>query len=110
MTKQKQTKPRTHEQRKTAASEAVTDSRKNYRGFKLVLLTLNHGLNSAKDPIYKPTFRTRKHHNETHIITNTMMKQSKGLNGDLKAEHKKTTNRTTIGMIIDIDSQASLTD
>ena len=35
------------------------------------------------------------------------MKQSKGMNGDLKPEYKKTTNRTTITPTTDIDSQAS---
>ena len=36
------------------------------------------------------------HHSETHIIKNTVTKQSKGLNCDLKPEHKKTTNRATM--------------
>ena len=35
-----------------------------------------------------------KHHNETNIIKNTVIKQSKWLNGDLKPEHKKTINMT----------------
>ena len=34
------------------------------------------------------------------------MKQGKGLNSDLKQEHKKTTNRTTISPTTDIASQA----
>ena len=38
-----------------------------------------------------------KHHSKTHVIINTVMKQSKGRSGDLKPEHKKTTNRTTMG-------------
>ena len=33
------------------------------------------------------------------------MKQTKRSNGDLKPEHKKTTNRTTMGLTIDIDSR-----
>ena len=37
-----------------------------------------------------------KHHSETHIFKNTGMKQSKGLNGDLKPEHKITTLKTTV--------------
>ena len=32
-----------------------------------------------------------KHHNETYLITNTMMKQSKWLHGKKKTEHKNTT-------------------
>ena len=49
-----------------------------------------------------------KYHNETHKIKNSVMKQnlvmeqSKGPNGDLKPEHKK----TTMSPIADIDSQA----
>ena len=35
-----------------------------------------------------------------------MMKQSKGLNGDLKPEHKNTTNKNAIDPIADTDSQA----
>ena len=35
------------------------------------------------------------------------MKQSKGFNGDLELEYKKTTNRITINPTTDIDSQAS---
>ena len=35
------------------------------------------------------------------------MKQSKGLNGDLKPEHKLITNRTTMSPTTDIDIQAS---
>ena len=42
-----------------------------------------------------------KHQNET-----TVMKQSKGLNGDLKPELKKTTNRTTMSPTRDLGSQA----
>ena len=38
------------------------------------------------------------------------MKQSKGFNGDLKSELKKTTNRTTMDPIIDIDSQTSTSE
>ena len=34
------------------------------------------------------------------------MKQSKGLDGDLKPEHKKSTNRTTTGPTQNSDSQA----
>ena len=34
------------------------------------------------------------------------MKQSKRLNGDLKPEHKKTTNRTMMSQNRDIDNQA----
>ena len=37
-----------------------------------------------------------KHHSETHIIRNTVMKQSKRLNGHQKPEYKKTTNCTII--------------
>ena len=43
-----------------------------------------------------------KHHSDTHIIKHTVMKQSKGLNGDLKPYHKKTTNRTTMDPTTDI--------
>ena len=34
------------------------------------------------------------------------MKQSKGLNGDMKPAHKKSSNRATMGPTTDIDSQA----
>ena len=44
---------------------------------------------------------------KTHTIKNTVMKQSRGLNGDLKPEHKKTTNRTSMSPTTDFDSQAS---
>ena len=39
-----------------------------------------------------------KHHSEKHILvtTNTLRKQNKRPNRDLKTEHKRTTNRTTI--------------
>ena len=50
-----------------------------------------------------------KHHNETHIIENAGMKQSKWLNCDLKPEHKKTKNRITMSMTTGIDSQARTT-
>ena len=46
-----------------------------------------------------------KHHSETHIITSTVMKQRKRLKGNLKPEHKKTTNRTTMGPTTDLDSR-----
>ena len=36
------------------------------------------------------------------------MKQSKGLNGDLKLEHKKTTNMTTVSPTTDTAGQASV--
>ena len=36
------------------------------------------------------------------------MKLSKGLNDDLKVEHKKSTNRITISLTTDIDSQTDL--
>ena len=48
-----------------------------------------------------------KYHSETHMIKTVMMKQSKGFKGDLKPEHKKTTNRTTMIPITDFDSQTS---
>ena len=48
-----------------------------------------------------------KYHSETHIFKNTVMKQSKRHPDDLKPEHKKTTNRTTMSPTTDIDSQAS---
>ena len=38
-----------------------------------------------------------KHHRKTHILTNTEVKQSKRLNGTLKLEQLKTTNRTMMG-------------
>ena len=41
-----------------------------------------------------------------HVIKNTVMKQNKGLNGDLMPEHKKTTNRITMNPTRDIDSKA----
>ena len=44
-----------------------------------------------------------KPHSETHKIENTLMKPSKGLNGDLKPEHKTTTNRSTMSSIKEID-------
>ena len=61
-----------------------------------------------------------KHHRDTHIIKSTEIKQSKagtvgeggwgwGLNGDLKPEHKKTTNRTALSPNTDVDSQTSTT-
>ena len=34
-----------------------------------------------------------KHHSQTHIIKTTVMKQSKGLNGVLKPENKKSTKK-----------------
>ena len=36
-----------------------------------------------------------KQHSETHIIKNTVMKQSKLRNGNLKLEHKKISNMYT---------------
>ena len=36
----------------------------------------------------------------------TQLKQSKGFKGYPKVEHKKTTNRTTMGQTTDIESQA----
>ena len=38
----------------------------------------------------------KKHDSESHVIKNTVMKHNKVLNVDLKSEHKKATNRTTI--------------
>ena len=38
-----------------------------------------------------------KHHSETHINKNTVMKQIIRLNGDLKPEHEKTTMSPTTG-------------
>ena len=46
-----------------------------------------------------------KHLGETHIIKNTVMKQSERLDGDLKSGHKKIANRTTMSRDTDIDSQ-----
>ena len=43
-------------------------------------------------------------HSGTHIIKNTVMEQSLVLNKDLKPEHKKTTNRTTLSPNTDINS------
>ena len=45
-----------------------------------------------------------KHHSEIHIIKITVIKQSKGLNGDLKPKHKITIYRTTMSPNTDIDS------
>ena len=47
-----------------------------------------------------------KHHIETHIIKNIVIKESKGLNGDLKPEHMKSTNMTAVRLTTDIDHQA----
>ena len=44
-------------------------------------------------------------HSEPSIIKATVMKQNKGLNDDLTPEHKKITNRTTVGPTTYIDSQ-----
>ena len=49
-----------------------------------------------------------KHHSKTHINKTTVMKQSKGFNGDLKPEHKKTTNWTTMSPTTNIGSQGLL--
>ena len=46
-----------------------------------------------------------KHHSETHILTNTVKNQSKGLNCDLKSEDKKTTNRATMSPTTIIEIQ-----
>ena len=50
-----------------------------------------------------------KHYSEIHIIKTTVniMKQNKGLNGDLKSEHKKTTIRTTMIPTTDINNSSS---
>ena len=50
-------------------------------------------------------YERMKRHRETHINNNIVMKQNKGLNGDLKPEHKKTVNRTTMSPTTDINSQ-----
>ena len=47
-----------------------------------------------------------KYHSETRS-QNTVIKQRKELNGDLKSEHKKTTNKTLMSPTTDIDSQAA---
>ena len=70
-----------------------------------VLFARNVTLNSDTVPNYKHMASPHmdqlspfvKHLSGTHIIPNTVMKQSKWLNGDLKAEDKKTTNMTTMG-------------
>ena len=51
-----------------------------------------------------------KHHSETHIIKNSVIKQSKGLNGDLKPEDMITTNMNTIGPTLTVRRQPSETD
>ena len=79
-------------------------SRKTTWVLKLVLPAGNLTLNSDTVPglqIYVRSTQgsstlSMKRHSETHIITNTMVKPSKGLNDDLKPEHKKNTNRTTV--------------
>ena len=43
-----------------------------------------------------------KHYSETQITTNTVMKQIKALNGNLKPENKKITHRTTMNPITDL--------
>ena len=47
-----------------------------------------------------------KNHGKIHIIKNTVMKQSSGVDGELKPIHKKTTNITTMSATLDIDSPA----
>ena len=41
------------------------------------------------DPHMGTSVSSVNHHSEPHIVTNTVAKQSKGLNGDMKTEHKK---------------------
>ena len=68
-------------------------------------------LNSVAAPNYKYIFNLYRvliliYHSEAHVIKKIVMKQSYGLNGDLKPDHKKTTKRATIGPTTIIDSQA----
>ena len=66
---------------------------------KLVLLARNLTFNSNAAPDYvKDRSISVKHHGETEtqLIKTTVMKQRKGLNDDLKPEHKKAINRTTM--------------
>ena len=47
-----------------------------------------------------------KHHSETHIFKYTVIKHSQWANTDLKPEHKKTKNKTTISPTANNNSQA----
>ena len=92
-----------------------TISRKTTRGARWlqpVLVTRKLALNSDAGPNYKYIFSPHrgsstpslKYHSEAIIIKNAVVKQSKGFNGDLTPEHKRTANRTTIGPTTDIDT------
>ena len=46
---------------------------------------------------YRFSTSSVKNHSETHVIINTASKQSRSLDDYLKSEHKKNTNRNTMG-------------
>ena len=48
---------------------------------------------------------SNNNNNNNNNNKNIVMKQSKGLNDSLNPEHKKTTNRTTMSPITDIDKR-----
>ena len=52
---------------------------------------------AVKNQFYtsKASTSSVKHHSETHMITNTVMKQSKWFHGDLKPEQKKKKKKKT---------------
>ena len=63
----------------------------------LILMQLKnckHMFGPHRGPL--PSTSSVKYHYETHMTTNTLMKQCEGLNGDLKIEHKKTTKRARL--------------
>ena len=79
----------------TALERLVEKNNNKNWGLKPVLLARNLTLNSASAPNYKYMFGSHRR----PLIKTTVIKQSKGLNGDLKPEHKKAANTTTMSPI-----------
>ena len=75
---------------------------KLFEGLKPILLTENLYLNSDASLNYISSLSHQRNITVKQTITNTMMKQSKGLNDNLKPEQKKTTNMTMMGLTISI--------
>ena len=111
----------THKQIRTAPDELTWNSQmKNYRDgcvFKPVslnsceceiasLILMQFKWQKYVQSAYGPSISSVKHHSETHIITNSVMKQSTWQNRVPELEHKTITNRTTISPTIDINRQA----
>ena len=85
-----------HKYRKNHKRETVLErSVEKYWGCKSVLIAPNMTLNS--DTYIQSAKRSSpssvKHHSKTHIITNTLMKQIKVSNGDLKPVQEKKSKR-----------------